>query len=324
MKNDKKVKLRLHLSSICNLNCSYCYEDKNINWSIMSLSNFKKILKIFSWTEITNLYLYWWEPLLAKDILNYLISLKKLPDNVHHLWMTTNWTLLTKEIINYIESTNSNINISIDWNKKSHDLNRKYKNWEWSYNWILENIKHISNFHKFNISYTIWINNVEYMFNWIIELIKLWFEKESIGINFLYENIWDHNYLNKLILNLLRVKRFNILTYDNFYNELNYDNWLSCKNHMLDSISIWPNLEILPCWYFWSKTLTNISKDTGLYNIWYLENENYLDIEKNLEKFVFSNKFYWNIMKERRLCEVSDKFIKNKIIIHKILKNTMK
>lgn len=321
--NTEWITLRLHLTSVCNLNCDYCYEDKTVKKSYMSLDDFKYALKVFSWYKIKRLYLYWWEPLLNTQVIDYLLELGCLPENVEKLWMTTNGTLLTKEIVRYIENTDSQINISIDWNRYVHDLRRTYHNTKGSFDDIVENVANIKDFSKFNISMTLWPSTVDYMFDSVIYLRKLWFT--NFWLNFLYEEKWDILTYRKLIQNLVKCKKLDILKYDDFYNELNYWSGLTCKEHMKDSMSIGPNLEVLPCGYWWSKWIHS-SDDISVTNLWRLT-ENF-DFNNELKVQIFDNKPISNIMNKWRICEVlwSNSFMKNKkqvyLMIKKVFNNS--
>lgn len=315
--NSEWITLRLHLTSVCNLNCDYCYEDKTVKKSYMSLTDFKYALKVFSKYKIKRLYLYGGEPLLNTQVMDYLLSLWRLPENVEKLWMTTNGTLLSKEIVEYIENTDSQINISIDGNKYVHDLRRNYHNNKWSFDDIVENVKNITNFGKFNISMTLWPSTVEYMFDSVIFLRKLWFT--NFWLNFLYEEKWDVLTYKKLVENLIKCKKAWILEYDDFYNELNYGSWLTCKEHMKDSMSIGPNLEVLPCWYWWSKWIHS-SDDISVTSLWKLTED--FSFENELKTQIFENKSINKIMKKWRICEVlgSQNFMLNKKQVYLMIK----
>ncbi len=72
VRNSKQMNLTLDFGEDCNLNCKYCYEDKNIpydkNLNISLLYDF--IVKYVSQNEISNIHfeLYGGEPLLYKDL----------------------------------------------------------------------------------------------------------------------------------------------------------------------------------------------------------------------------------------------------------------
>lgn len=322
-KNLPKI-LRLHLSTNCNLSCSYCYEDKTIPKNDISLKDFKKILEITKDVKIDKLYLYWWEPLLNKDIIDYLIELKKLPENIFSLWMTTNWTLLTKKIVNYLESINSKVNISVDSIKPKHNINRFFKKTKkWSFDIILKNLSHIKKKDNFTFTSTLSTNNYDSILEYIIYFRKLGFKRFSF--NFLYEDNWDRYHFENLYKIVIMWKKIWLLKKENFYNELNYDNYLSCFEHMKKYLSITPKLEIIPCGYWWAK---NVYKNK-LFDLPKTVFSKDFDYFEYLDKNIINNKNIINYIKNDRICEFTywKKFIINKkkisLLINKIFdKNT--
>ncbi len=151
--NIEMVHLTINLSSSCNLRCKYCYIDK-------SDSNFElqfEDIKLF--IEKSTRYFHdakhfqvdvtgSGEPLLRfeliKDIQEYLKSISN-EKTTYSLSFCTNGTMLSNEIIDYLESENIYYGVSMDGYRKVHDENRVYFDNKGTYSDILKNLKKINN-----------------------------------------------------------------------------------------------------------------------------------------------------------------------------------
>lgn len=133
----------------CNLNCRYCFEGKKNN-TLMSISsiehivNFIEILKTNSIIyDMDNIQIDFngGETLLNKKfILKFIEKTKNLG---YTYAMTTNGILVDQEIIDLINKYNIRIQISLDGQKRSHDLNRIFYNGEGSFDLVLEKLKEL-------------------------------------------------------------------------------------------------------------------------------------------------------------------------------------
>ena len=57
--------------------------------------------------------------------------------------MTTNGTLMTEDVIEFLVKYEFNLMISLDGDKKSHDINRRFKTGKGSFDIILENLSRL-------------------------------------------------------------------------------------------------------------------------------------------------------------------------------------
>jgi uncharacterized protein len=141
----------LMLIQECNMKCKYCfagdgeYHDKGR----MSLSIAKKSIDflINSSDDLDEIQvsLFGGEPLLAMPLIRELVEYIKIKERETkkkiYIGMTTNGTLITKEIEKFLIENRINIQISIDGDKKTHDSNRYFKYRAGSYDKVIEKTK---------------------------------------------------------------------------------------------------------------------------------------------------------------------------------------
>lgn len=154
---DRKIsQVTLQMTQGCNLVCSYCaYAQKNSNKQRnhankhMSLETAKKAIDFLLAhscdSDSVNIAFYGGEPLIdfenIKKIIDYTID-NFLGKEVKFS-MTTNGTLLSKEIVDYIVENKISTMISLDGPKKIHDKHRKFANGKGSFDVIVENLRYI-------------------------------------------------------------------------------------------------------------------------------------------------------------------------------------
>lgn len=126
------LNLTLNVTGYCNLNCKYCYikkENKDMSWKVARRAvdfapslGYKSITISFTTAEpLTR-----WS--LVKRIIRYAET-----RGVKRFDIGTNGVLLTKSILKFFQKHNVIPMISIDGTKKSHDINRIYKNGKGSF-----------------------------------------------------------------------------------------------------------------------------------------------------------------------------------------------
>ncbi len=144
--------LILQVTQQCNLRCSYCvyggmYENRHHTNKSMSFELAKKSIDFFLQHsyETNNLVVsfYGGEPLLNIKLMKQCVEyVSENVDGKDVLYtVTTNGTLLTDEIMEFLEKYNFSTLISLDGSKEEHDLNRKFKSGEGTFNIIIDNIK---------------------------------------------------------------------------------------------------------------------------------------------------------------------------------------
>jgi uncharacterized protein len=149
-KNIKQIILQV--TQRCNLRCDYCaYSGKYANRShspkSMDFETAKKALDFIlersaDRKEIV-IGFYGGEPLLELPLIKRCVDYIKTQatDRKVMYTITTNGTLLTPEVYEYLQDNNFNITISLDGPKQVHDLSRKFPNGNGSYDVIMEKIK---------------------------------------------------------------------------------------------------------------------------------------------------------------------------------------
>jgi len=151
--NNKVIKaICLHIAHDCNIRCKYCFAsqgDFKGQRSLMSSEVGKKAIDflIENSGNRRNLEVDFFggEPLLnfdvVKDIVSYARNIEKENNKNFRFTITTNATLLTDEIMKYINDNMDNIVLSIDGNKNTNDYMRSTKNGKGTYDVILPKIK---------------------------------------------------------------------------------------------------------------------------------------------------------------------------------------
>lgn len=131
MKSTKEVycadSITLNVTNACNLNCSYCFE-YNKTKEMMSKETAIKAVETFyrkiDGVEPFTINFFGGEPLLNWPVIKAVIDYCNENKYKVRYGMTTNLTLLTDEIIQYIDDNSIPILVSIDGIKGVHDRNR--------------------------------------------------------------------------------------------------------------------------------------------------------------------------------------------------------
>ena len=137
--------IRLILTEKCNLACQYCFVDKSKK--DFAEENIKDLCKFVKQNCEQNVELQFFggEPLICFDIIAKCIQRLEEECSSHKFSyiITTNGTLINKEIATVFKKHNFKVYISIDGNKKMHDAYRKYRNGNGSYVNTVEGINYL-------------------------------------------------------------------------------------------------------------------------------------------------------------------------------------
>jgi uncharacterized protein len=144
--------LCLNIAHDCNLRCKYCFADEGEykgKRMLMSAETGKKaidfVLKMSGPRKNIEVDLFGGEPLIAfetvKAIVDYAKEAEKAYNKNIRFTMTTNATLLTDEIMDYLDKNMGNIVLSIDGRKAVNDNVRVRVDGSGSYDSILPKIK---------------------------------------------------------------------------------------------------------------------------------------------------------------------------------------
>ncbi|WP_125152688.1 thioether cross-link-forming SCIFF peptide maturase [Clostridium rectalis] len=144
--------LCLNIAHDCNLRCKYCFADEGEykgKRQIMSAEVGKKaidfVIEHSGPRKHIEIDLFGGEPLIAFDVVKEIVEYAKQQEKVHNktlrFTMTTNATLLTDEIMDYLDKNMGNIVLSIDGRKRINDDVRIRVDGSGSYDSILPKIK---------------------------------------------------------------------------------------------------------------------------------------------------------------------------------------
>ena len=207
--------LMLEINRKCNLRCKYCYlgdkDNKEMNKEV-----FEKVINIFIREALKHndktifISFIGGEPLLDfNKIKNFVESIEeKCRDNeLKCLYgVTTNGTLLNKEIIDYLIWKRFDLKVSLDGSETAHDKNRVFYDGTGSHSLIIDNIKQILRYEdelgkKCVIANVITPNNVEFLTSSLSYIYNLGFKILESGID-IYDN-WTPEKVNVLKSELL-------------------------------------------------------------------------------------------------------------------------
>lgn len=197
----------------CNLCCKYCYVDKSKDIMTLDIAEraIKYIIPLLKDNEANNIRFHGGEPLLNKEIIEYIIKelYLQVGNKNMHFYLTTNGTIING--VDFIIE-NVKISVSIDGTQYYNDLNRIYKNCEGTYSYIDKFIRRMkSKDIHFNIRMTIHPNNVKGFFQnfmhiynkfkiipsfafdygsdgWVDDNVALFFKQLKNVILYLYDN----------------------------------------------------------------------------------------------------------------------------------------
>ena len=143
--------LTLQVTQQCNLRCEYCaysglYENRVHSNRNMDFNTAKKAILSHSRdsNQIT-LGFYGGEPLLRFDLIKYCVEyIEGIVEGKEIMYaITTNGTLLSDEVVDFLAQHHVLLSISLDGSKKEHDLHRKFRSGKGSFDVIMENVRRL-------------------------------------------------------------------------------------------------------------------------------------------------------------------------------------
>ncbi len=213
--------LILSITEDCNFRCSYCAYSNQFKYSrnhsirYMSFDVAKKAVDIYlnfiSKGRKYNLFrkptfsFYGGEPLLNFSLIKRLVKyIKSIYSDEIQFTITTNGSLLNKNIINYLIKNDFSILVSLDGDKNEHNRKRKYKNNQGTFKDVFNNVKYLIEKNYDNIF-------MVPVFDWKTNFISC-------------ENFFKEN--NLKVLSISQVD--NVFT-NSYYNQFNFDDLESYK-----------------------------------------------------------------------------------------------
>lgn len=151
--------LILQVTQQCNLRCKYCaysgnYYNRSHTSARMDFETAKKAIDFYlarsDKADQLALSFYGGEPLLEFELIKKCVSyiLQHKGDKKILFTMTTNGTLITEEVIEFLVKHEFNLMISLDGDQKSHDINRRFKTGKGSFEVILKNLSKLKAYNE--------------------------------------------------------------------------------------------------------------------------------------------------------------------------------
>lgn len=182
----------LYLTENCNLKCSYCYEGDDKRKKILSSDDLKTAIDFIVQHnpegEKLDLTFLGGEPLLNKKLIYECMDIinQKYPESKKNFefHITTNGVLLDADVIELFKKYNVDVSISIDGDKRTHNLNRKSKNGVDVYDNIIENMRLMQKMQlSFSVRMTVTENNVEFLYENLQYFYHMGIHKFHLGID---------------------------------------------------------------------------------------------------------------------------------------------
>ena len=196
------------VTSKCNLRCPYCYEGKHKADINMSEKVAHKTVDFIKDMISQNngikknhrIVFHGGEPLLNFNIIQLIKHRldQEIADFYHLAFvMTTNGTILTEEIIQFIKHSNIQLSVSIDGTRESHNQNRVFENKAGSFDLVMQNLLLLmENEIKPRCRMTYTPANVNQLFKGILELAQYGLE-QFVPVADFYDPHWsDKNILD--------------------------------------------------------------------------------------------------------------------------------
>lgn len=255
----------IYLTTNCNFNCTYCYEEFKGNNEFTEYKFIETIDYIFKMDKSNKISICFMggEPLLKKELISKGLEhiQKNYSDRLCVYYITTNASMLDDDIIVMLKKYNFRVRLSFDGTKKVHSLNRKSKNGVDYYKEILENIKKLKRQHVvFSIRATVAKNTIQY----ICDNVKYFQEMGIRDISMIPDITMELNEQEKneferqismlrnyYLEELIGGRKFSIDLFDGHFLQfiLQGNNRFEMCNAGVGAFSIMPDGKIYPCAY---------------------------------------------------------------------------
>ncbi|MDC7289405.1 Cys-rich peptide radical SAM maturase CcpM [Blautia schinkii] len=219
--NNNMSQLILQVTQQCNLRCDYCaysggYYNRKHETKAMTFEVAKKAMDFYvqhsNETNMLTVGFYGGEPLISFSLIKKCVLhlIEVCNGKELSFGLTTNGTLLTDEIVDYLVKYDFSIMISLDGPQKEHDINRKFISGKGSFNTIISNLERLQErypqFYKRKITFNTVINTKS-----DLNAIMNYFEKETLfpdganSLNFVSPNGLVNEELAKYNIEFYRV-----------------------------------------------------------------------------------------------------------------------
>jgi len=267
---DKYFKLNsltLTVTTACNLSCDYCFEEHVTQ--VIKPHEIKQIIDIaysnfrqhYPQAKALPVAIFGGEPFLAFKSLKAMMQHAREKGYNLEVGVTTNMTVMTEDILNFIDEYDIALLVSIDGTKEVHDRNR-----DKSYDDVVKNIKKVLDRNlKYNVEarMTVTPEDAKYLFEGVKNIIDLGID--NIAPVPVTDQEWTKEQLDDLESNIDKIYQYYLKEYntedtkrnlslkiidDNLYtlvsSSYNHE-YVPCSfggNHW---VSIGPMGEIMPC-----------------------------------------------------------------------------
>lgn len=238
----------------CNLNCKYCYEGLNkFNKSMSKDIVDKSIDFLLNKFNSDNLIIsiHGGEPLLEFQTMKYIVDRCKGVFRNKNLSFatTTNGTILSDEILEFIAKEIPNITVSIDGTKQTHDKMRPFKSGVGSHDIVIKNslllLKYLSNV---RVRMTFDAECLANLYEDVKYLIDQGFRIIVPALN-LYAKNWSDYHVDLLEDQMMKIKEYIKYTNDVAVSILDPNIYYmkGICNGGKTGIHIYPNGKLYPC-----------------------------------------------------------------------------
>lgn len=235
------------LTTMCNLNCSYCYEKGKYKNLTMQKEDIKVLIDFILQTAETEIVVnfHGGEPLLCIDLIDGICSRLNKSNIIIYYSLTTNGTLLTEEILEIIQKYSIGLSVSIDGTEKTHNLSRVYNNGQGSYLKCVRGIELARSLGvEIRARMTVTTQNYAELYENAISISKLGVDVIVAEPDY-YSKAWTEEMLAMIEESIKRIQ--SILPQDEFSF---WDNDLCEKGGCrggIEEINIFANLDLYPC-----------------------------------------------------------------------------
>ena len=195
----------------CNYNCLYCYEENKKHESNMNQETANRVVEyIFECCREKNIDAVWMnfhggEPMLNREQIKYIINCFRERKGTLKLYtsMTTNCSIYDNEMTEYI----SELTVSIDGDRESHDKNRILRDGSGTYDLSIQNAqKYLMDKGSVRLRMVVTPNNVSELCNNVMHLYKLGFREIIPGIDYYDEN-WTEELFDEVLFQFQKLQK---------------------------------------------------------------------------------------------------------------------
>ncbi|MEA1994447.1 MAG: radical SAM protein [Euryarchaeota archaeon] len=192
IRRSRKYSFMFVLTTRCNFNCIYCYEDKtplDMTWrTAEKCIDFIEDRVKETGQKNVNISPYGGEPLLKFDLIKRILNTlrERLPDTEITTSIITNGSLLTEERAEFLRGYNCKfVQITIDGPKRVHDKRRPYKNGSSSFEDVVRGLKvALDNIERVSLRINVDKNNVKHVQDFLEYLNSNNINKPNMNVSF--------------------------------------------------------------------------------------------------------------------------------------------